>query len=342
VAAAVAVAGILPLAVAAGPAAAAPHHGKNGCISWWYVRGKCSLSLSTSVTNPGSTLTVYGTGFKSDSTVYLSLDPDWQNNQSHVAHFHHNFGLTSATTDGHGDFSQLVTIPSGAPLGGAVIVANGLNPANGNLDLSANLLIVHAPSGPVATTTTVSESRTSAPYGREDKVSFGVTVSPAYGPAPSGQAVTIDVGSASCVVTLSHGQGWCSIGSTALPVSTGNAVTAAFLGSSGYVASASTNTVDFTVTKEPQYINFGWLYGKTLSESPIMVSATASSGLPVSFTTSTPLVCSAGGTNGATITLLTPGRCTVVASQAGSSTYAAAAPVAQYFQIPSSYHYHRH
>jgi hypothetical protein len=47
--------------------------------------------------------------------------------------------------------------------------------------------------------------------------------------------------------------------------------------------------------------------GQTMAASPLTVSATASSGLVVSFTTSTPLVCTAGGPNGATITFAGPG-----------------------------------
>jgi hypothetical protein len=302
------------------------------------------LSLSTSITSPGSSLTVYGTGFKADSSVYLSLDPDWQSGFGHNAHVLRNavnMFLTIASTNSSGEFSQLVTIPGDAPLGGATIQAAGTNPANGSLDLSANLKIVPA-SGPVATTTTVWESKAWAPYGREDKVAFGVDVSPANGAAPSGEAVTIDIGTASCVATLSDGKGWCTIAASALPIGSGYAVTAAFLGGTGFAASASTNTVDFAVTKSFQYITFGWLYGKTLAQSPVTVSATASSGLPVTFSTTTPTVCTAGGVNGATITLLAPGKCNVVASQGGSATYAAATPVAEFFTVPSSYHYHHH
>jgi len=347
VAAAIAVAGILPIAIAAGPAAATQSHWNNGCISWWYIRGNCSLSLSTSITSPGSSLTVYGTGYHSDSTVYLSLDPDGQGGYGHHSHFHHNFGLTSATTNSHGEFSQLVTIPGDAPYGGAKIDGDGTNPAGGSLDLSAHLLIVHAVSGPVATTTTVWESRAWAPYGREDKVTFGVDVAPAYGAAPSGEAVTIHIGSTTCVATLADGKGWCTIAATVLPIASGYAVAAAFLGATGFAPSASTNPVEFAVTREFQHITFGWLYGKTLSQSPVTVSATASSGLAVSFTTSTPTVCTPGGTNGAMITLLAPGQCTVVASQDGSATYAPATPVAEFFTVlpnpqPRHHHHHHH
>jgi hypothetical protein len=62
----------------------------------------------------------------------------------------------------------------------------------------------------------------------------------------------------------------------------------------------------------------------------ITVSASASSGLSVSFSSLTPGVCSVSGT---TVTLLTGGTCTVRASQAGNATYGAAPDVDRSFTI---------
>ena len=87
------------------------------------------------------------------------------------------------------------------------------------------------------------------------------------------------------------------------------------------------------INKLSQTITFGPLANKTLADSPVTVSATASSGLAVTFTTSTPSVCSSGGTNGATITLLKAGTCTVKASQVGNSIYNAATSVSQTFTV---------
>ncbi len=63
------------------------------------------------------------------------------------------------------------------------------------------------------------------------------------------------------------------------------------------------------------------------------VSATASSGLTVSFTTTTPTVCTSGGTNGKTITLVAVGTCTVKADQAGNVSFNAAPSVSQSFAV---------
>ena len=69
------------------------------------------------------------------------------------------------------------------------------------------------------------------------------------------------------------------------------------------------------------------------ASSAATVSAVASSGPTVSFTTTTPSVCSSGGANGATITLAEPGTCTVEATQAGNATYNAATPVYRGFTV---------
>lgn len=89
-------------------------------------------------------------------------------------------------------------------------------------------------------------------------------------------------------------------------------------------------------TKTDQTITFAALPNKVMGDPPFTVSATASSGLPVSFTTSTPAVCTSGGTNGATITLQSTGTCTVAAAQAGNTTYNPAPPVSRGFTVGSS------
>jgi uncharacterized repeat protein (TIGR02543 family) len=73
--------------------------------------------------------------------------------------------------------------------------------------------------------------------------------------------------------------------------------------------------------KTLQSITFGLLADRTLLQSPFTVNASASSGLPVTFTTTTPAVCTASGFRGKTITLVATGICTVRATQAGNSFY---------------------
>jgi hypothetical protein len=102
-------------------------------------------------------------------------------------------------------------------------------------------------------------------------------------------------------------------------------------------AAASDPTVQQTIVVTTKRVNqtiaFVALANTTLARSPVTVSAIASSGLKVTFTTMAPSVCTSGGTNGATITLLKAGTCVVQASQAGNGTYNAATSVFRSFTV---------
>ena len=64
------------------------------------------------------------------------------------------------------------------------------------------------------------------------------------------------------------------------------------------------------------------------------VSATGgASGNPVAFTSQTALVCTTGGVNGATVTMVTAGTCTIAANQAGNGNYNPAPQVTQNFAL---------
>jgi hypothetical protein len=78
-----------------------------------------------------------------------------------------------------------------------------------------------------------------------------------------------------------------------------------------------------------QSITFGAIPAQTLYSTPAL-TATADSGLPVSFTSATPAICTTSGT---TASLLAAGICTTRANQAGSSVYAAAPAVTQSFTV---------
>ena len=67
--------------------------------------------------------------------------------------------------------------------------------------------------------------------------------------------------------------------------------------------------------------------------TPLTLSATASSGLPVSFNSQTPSVCTVSGV---TATFIAAGNCTIQATQAGNSVYAPAAPVPQSFTVTAN------
>jgi hypothetical protein len=82
--------------------------------------------------------------------------------------------------------------------------------------------------------------------------------------------------------------------------------------------------------KLPQTISFGALPNKVLGDPPFNIAATASSGLPVSFVSTTPAVCTVAGNQ---ITLVGGGQCSITASQPGNSTYLPAPNVARLFVV---------
>jgi hypothetical protein len=82
-----------------------------------------------------------------------------------------------------------------------------------------------------------------------------------------------------------------------------------------------------------QTIQFGALPDKTFGDPAFAVSATATSGLRVTFSSLSVAVCDATGTDGATITLLAAGRCTIQADQAGDADFNPAPAVTQSFDV---------
>ena len=89
------------------------------------------------------------------------------------------------------------------------------------------------------------------------------------------------------------------------------------------------NAALLTVQRLAQTISFAALPARTTQDSPFTVGATASSGLPVSFS----VVSGPATVSGSTVTLTGGGTVTLRASQAGSYEYAAATPVEQSFAV---------
>ncbi len=104
-------------------------------------------------------------------------------------------------------------------------------------------------------------------------------------------------------------------------------VTAHQSGNANYNA-ASGVAQAFNIAKANQTIAFAPLPDKVIGDPPFTVTATASSGLPVTFTASGDCTIS-----GSTITLVRLGSCTVTAQQAGNANYTTASEVARSFNI---------
>jgi len=89
-----------------------------------------------------------------------------------------------------------------------------------------------------------------------------------------------------------------------------------------YVGSSARLPIDggVTIEKGDQTITFDPIDPKTYGDPPFAVTATASSGLTVTFTSDSPSVCSVSGS---TVTIVAAGDCIIRASQDGDDTWAA-------------------
>jgi hypothetical protein len=163
----------------------------------------------------------------------------------------------------------------------------------------------------------------------------GQTVTVSASPGASGNPVSFTVDSSS-------GSGVCTVSGTT-PSSSGYSATVTFTGSGSCVIDAGqpgnaqylpAPTVKQSITvKRNQAIAFAPLGNRTTVQTPFLVTARASSGLPVTFTASPKAVCTAGGTNGRSIALHGPGTCTVTANQAGNVSYWPAPAVSRSFCV---------
>lgn len=121
-------------------------------------------------------------------------------------------------------------------------------------------------------------------------------------------------------------------GATATFLIAGSCSITASQAGNGTFAAATPVTVSFTVNAAAltaQTITFATPATQTVGVD-LPLSATASSGLVVSFASTTTSVCTVSG---ATATFLIAGTCSITASQAGNSTYAAATPVTDSFMV---------
>jgi hypothetical protein len=145
--------------------------------------------------------------------------------------------------------------------------------------------------------------------------------------ATSGLAVTITLDGNSTGCALSSGTVTFTAAGTCV-------IDANQAGNADYVAAAQVQQ-SFVISRQNQTITFTSTAPSTakVGGSTYTATATASSGLTVSFGTSTPSICTSSGTNGATISFVGAGSCVVTANQAGNGTYNAAPQATQSFTV---------
>lgn len=183
-----------------------------------------------------------------------------------------------------------------------------------------------------------------ATYNAAQDVVQSLTISKAnqtitFAPLPSkavGDAPFNLTGSASSGLTVSY-----TSSNTAVATVSGNTITIMGVGSTTITASQAGNsnynpatsvqqTLTVTTAKSNQTITFNTLAAKTFGDLPFNLTATASSGLVVSYTSSDPTTASISGSS---VTILKAGTVTITAFQLGDAIFNAASSVAQSLTI---------
>lgn len=222
-------------------------------------------------------------------------------------------GKTAVWTQGanavvniRGSFTPSANVTLNATASGNVVNYNGASPSV-DATTYANLTLSGSGAAVIASGTSVSGTMSIAPTGSAT--------------ASIGAGLNIAVGS----LTLGgHGRINGTWGSTSS--------TATYKNNTYFAATTGRLTVS-TDTRVGQTITFGALGDKSSSDADFGVSATASSGLTVAFSSLTTGVCTVSTVM---VHLVAAGTCTIRASQAGDTSYTAAPNMDQSFTVRQS------
>lgn len=268
-----------------------------------------SLVNSTTPAESASTSTAWGTNTSGGTGQYVNLTVGAGQVSSNFLTAYNNLAAVSANND---------TLTN-------QIVQSTLNPP----DCTITYLIPELTGG--------NGTAQSVVYGNAATLDVILTPAVAATAYPTGTVTVTDTNTAQSFTATLSGTGdtlAVTIPSSDLTVGT-HTFTANYAGDSNYTIPANYQnfgSYTVTVTAAPQTISFTpavTSYPYTLGGS-FPLSATASSGLAVSFASKTVEVCTVAG---ATATILSGGTCTIEATQAGNSNYQSATPVDVDFTI---------
>jgi hypothetical protein len=168
--------------------------------------------------------------------------------------------------------------------------------------------------------------------GLAQTITFPALTNKVWGAAPFTVSATTSSGLAVSFASLTTSV--CSVnGSTVTIVNVGICTIRASQAGNTTFGPAPNVNQSFSIVQAGQTIAFGSIGNKALGTPPSAVTATASSGLAVSFSSLTTSVCTVSGN---TLTLAATGVCTVRAAQAGNTYYIAAPNVDQSFTVTAA------
>jgi hypothetical protein len=246
--------------------------------------------------------------------------------------------------------SLLVTVSvsggSGNPTPTGSVTLTGGGYTSAATSLASGTVTISVPAGSLAvggytlTASYTPDSSSSSTYNSASGTSVQVTVTQATqtiafanpGAQTVGTSLTLSATATSglAVSFTSTTASICTVsGTRATFIASGTCTIDANQAGNSIYAAAAMVPQSFTVNGEAQTITFPSIPAQTVG-TPLTLSATATSGLAVSFTSATTGICTVSGT---TATFIASGTCTIDANQAGNSIYAAATMVPESFTV---------
>jgi hypothetical protein len=237
------------------------------------------------------------------------------------------FAALPAKTFGDANFAVLATASSGLPvtysssntavatIAGSTVTIVGGGTSTITASQAGNDFFAAAPN--VTQTLTVNKATQSITFATFPTKTFGDASFTLSATASSGLPITYTSSNTS-VATIA--------GSTVTIVGGGTSTITASQAGNDSFASAANVTQTLTVNKASQAITFAALPAKTFGDASFTLSATTSSGLPITYSFSNTAVATVSGN---TVTVVGVGTSTITASQTGNDSFAAAANITQ-------------
>ncbi len=241
------------------------------------------------------------------------------------------FGALAGRTYGDAAFGVTASAGSGLPVtftasGDCTVDADG-DPVT--ITAAGSCTITAAQAGNANWNAAPAVPQTFAIAKRDQSITFGALAGRTYGDAAFG--VTASAGSGLPVTFTASGD--CTVDADGDPVTITAAgsctITAAQAGNANWNAAPAVPQT-FAIAKRDQSITFGALAGRTYGDAAFGVTASAGSGLPVTFTASGDCTVDADGDP---VTITAAGSCTITAAQAGNANWNAASRVERTFTI---------
>ena len=237
------------------------------------------------------------------------------------------------TYDGSPRSVGVTTNPAG--IGTVTVTYTGISPtvyatsqtaptAAGSYTVNASLSNPNYTASPISGTLVIAKASATLTFVAAD-------LAQTYDGSPRSVGVTTNPAGLGTVIVSYTGS---SYGPTTIaPTAAGTYTVTATLANLNYAAPEISGSL--TIAQVTQAITFGVLSNRTYGDPAFTVSATADSGLTVTFATTTTAACTV--TIAGVVTIKGVGTCTITASQAGNTNYAAAQDVARTFQVEPAF-----